>query len=116
MASLRSVRALFALGAAADHTFHSFDISQAFTFSECDADVYMELPALEMMNITNLLCGRGKKSGYVAKLKRMLYGMRVYGMRDSGRRWMQLLDKFFQSIGAVSTVTDDMVYTGKVRK
>ena len=61
----------------------------------------MELPALEMMGITNPLCGNGKKSGLVAKLKRMLYGM-----RDSGRKWMQLLDAFFRSIGANPTVSD----------
>ena len=108
MASLRSVRTVFALGAPAGHYFRNFDLSQAFTFSECDQDVYMELPPLGMMGIVNPLCGQGKESGNVAKLKRMLYGM-----KDSGRKWMQLLDKFFRDIGAVPTITDSMVYNWK---
>ena len=50
----------------------------------------MELPPLDKMGIYDPRFGRGRGSGYVAKLKRM-----IYGQRDSGRKWMQLLDKFF---------------------
>ena len=95
-----------ALGAPADHYFMNFDISQAFTFSVCEREVYMELPPLGKMGITNIGCGRGRESGYVAKLTRMLYGQ-----RDSGRKWEQLLDKFFLKIGAVPSTIDSKIYT-----
>ena len=49
--------------------------------------------------------GGGRGSGYVAKLKRM-----IYGQKDAGRAWMNLLKKFFVKIGAVPNVTDSMVY------
>ena len=106
MAALKSVRTVLALAAPAGHYLRNFDISQAFTFSKCDRDVYMELPPNELMGISDPKCGKGRRSGYVAKLKRM-----VYGQRDAGRAWMQLLDKFFRSIGARPTVTDKMIYT-----
>ena len=54
MASVRSVKTIFALGSAANRHFRSFDISQIFTFS-VDADVYMELPVLGMIRITMVL-------------------------------------------------------------
>lgn len=106
MAALKSVRSVLALAAPAEHYLRNYDISQAFTFSVCERDVYMELPPLEKMGIYDPRFGRGRGSGYVAKLKRM-----IYGQRDSGRKWMQLLDKFFRKIGAVPTVSDSMVYT-----
>ena len=105
MAALKSVRTVLALAAPAGHYLRNFDISQAFIFLECTRDVFMELPPLEMMGINHPGCGRGRRSGYVAKLRRM-----IYGQRDAGRAWMQLLDKFFRSIGAQPTVTDPMIY------
>ena len=105
MAALKSVRTVLALAAPAGHYLRNFDISQAFTFSECARDVFMELPPLEMMGINDPKCGRGRRSGFVAKLKRM-----IYGQKDAGRAWMQLLDKFFHSINAKPTVTDPVVY------
>ena len=42
MAALKSVRTVLALAAPAGHYLRNFDISQAFTFSKCARDVYME--------------------------------------------------------------------------
>ena len=106
MAALKSIRTVLSLAAPAGHFLRNFDISQAFTFSTCHRDVYMELPPLEKMGIFGKNYGRGRGSGYVAKLKRM-----IYGQKDAGRAWMNLLNKFFVKIGAVPSVTDSMVYT-----
>ena len=58
-----------------------------------------------MMGINDPKCGRVRRSDIVTKLKRM-----IYGQKDAGRAWMQLLDKFFHSINAKPTVTDPAVY------
>ena len=71
----------------------------------------MDLPPLEKLGITNPLCGNGKRSGNVALLKRQLYGQ-----RDSGIRWMQLLDNFMVStVGAVPLISDKQVYIWNFR-
>ena len=111
MASMRSVRTVLALAAPANHYLRNFDISQAFTFAEATRKIYMDLPPLEKLGITNPLCGNGKRSGNVALLKRQLYGQ-----RDSGRRWMQLLDNFMvNTVGAVPLISDKQVYIWNFR-
>ena len=111
MASMRSVRTVLALAAPANHYLRNFDISQAFTFAEATRKIYMDLPPLEKLGITNPLCGNGKRSGNVALLKRQLYGQ-----RDSGRRWMQLLDNFMvNTAGAVPLISDKQVYIWNFR-
>ena len=105
---MRSVRTVLALAAPANHYLRNFDISQAFTFAEATRKIYMDLPPLEKLGITNPLCGNGKRSGNVALLKRQLYGQ-----RDSGIRWMQLLDNFMvNTVGAVPLISDKQVYIG----
>ena len=108
MAQMKSVRTVVSLAAGNSHKLKNFDIRQAFTFAEAIKPVYMYLPDLDTMGITNPLCGRSKRSGYVAKTKRMLYGQ-----CDAGRAWMNLLDKFFCDIGATPTISDRMCYTWK---
>ena len=51
MAAPKSIRTVLSLAAPAGHFLRNFDISQAFTFSTCHRDVYMELPPLEKMGI-----------------------------------------------------------------
>ncbi len=65
----------------------------------------MELPPTELMGMTGPQFGRGRRSGYVAKLKKM-----VYGQRDAGRAWMQLLNEFFIGIRARPCTTDRQLY------
>ena len=108
MAQMKSVRTIVSLAAGNQHRCKNFDIRQAFTFSKALKPIYMYLPDLEKMGIDNPACGHGKRSGFVARTKRMLYGM-----CDAGRAWMNLLDKFFVSIGALPTISDRMCYTWK---
>ena len=91
MAALKSVRTVLALAAPAGHYLRNFDISQAFTFSKCDRDVYMELPPNELMGVSDPKCGKDRRPGYVAKLKRM-----VYGQRDAGRAGCSCLTSFLE--------------------
>ena len=58
------------------------------------------------MGIFDPTYGKGRRSGYVAKLKRM-----VYGQWEAGLAWIQLLDKFFRNLQARPTVTHKMIYT-----
>jgi len=80
----------------------NLDIKQAYIQArrgEDEPDVYMELP-----EETFGLC-RDKKSGWVAWMKRHLYGE-----VDGGRAFERELLKFLASIGAVATVSDRMVF------
>ena len=105
MAQMKTVRSVLSLAVGDGHRIKNFDIRQAFCFSDTLKPLYMHLPDLGRMGITNPLCGRGKGSGYVAKTKKMLYGQ-----RDASRAWMNLLDKFMHSIGARPTICDRMAY------
>ena len=75
MAQMKSVRTILALAAGNSHRCKNFDIRQAFTFSKALKPIYMYLPDLDRMGIDNPKFGRSKRSGYVARTKRMFYGM-----------------------------------------
>jgi hypothetical protein len=83
----------------------NLDISQAYLSrvrSEDEAEIYMELP-----EETFGLC-HDKKSGYVAKMLRHLYGE-----VDGGRAFERELIEFLDKIGAKATVSDRMVFNWK---
>ena len=84
---------------------HSLDIKQAYLLAKRTKDqssIFMQLPEQ-----TFGLC-RDKYSGYVAKMLRHLYGE-----VDGGRAFEREMVKFMESIGAVATVSDRMVFKWK---
>ena len=64
-----------------------------------DPDIYGELP-----EFTDGIC-RDKSSGYVALMNRFLYGA-----VDAGRAFEREMCEFMDSIGAVATVSDRMIF------
>ena len=108
MAHMKSVRTLCALTAARDCEMRQYDISQAFTIADCEADVWIQLPQLPLGGMPDNYyegCGRGRGSGYVGKLRKMLYGM-----CDAGRCWDRELAAFFMKIGARRLHMDKSVW------
>lgn len=110
--SPKVVRAMISLAARRAYRIVSWDISQAFTFSEIPEgeDVYMQLPQLLGENGVPADgdykdCGRGKGSGYVARLNNYLYGQ-----KDASRAWMISVQKFMKEIGAKQMVMDRMAF------
>jgi len=114
----KSVRTMLALAAASGAEVITHDISSAFLWSELDDDmeVYMQLPKLLSEGGVDAPgeydnCGAGKGHGKCARLRRA-----IYGLPQSGRLFMQALNKFFYSLndGADSkcraTVSDRCVY------
>jgi hypothetical protein len=83
----------------------NLDISQAYLArkrTSSEPELFMELP-----EETFGLC-RDKKSGYVAKMLRHLYGE-----VDGGRAFERELLEFLESIGAEATVSDRMTFIWK---
>ena len=79
---------------------HSIDISQAYivaTVPEGDPTIYMELPNLNPNKA---------KNQFVARMKRLLYGI-----PSAGRNFERYLDRFLRSLGARPMVADRSVYT-----
>lgn len=84
------------------HLVHSLDIKQAYLQRERqdgEPEIYMELP-----EETFGLC-HDRKSGYVAKMLR-----HIYGEVDGGRAFERHLLEFLDKIGAKATVSDRMAF------
>ena len=108
MPSQKAMRMFFALTASRDWGLAGFDVSQAYTIAECPFEnSFMELPPIPYdSDNSDLRLGHGKGSGYIAKMKKMLYGH-----PSSGRFWMDRLVRFMGKVGAVQCVTDRMLFT-----
>ena len=118
--SPKTIRSMLALAAPRNYKVTSYDITQAFTFSEMEAGkkVYMELPPLMRADGSRVGaegdaslyegCGGGKNRDTVALLKRQLYGT-----CDAPRYWQKAVQAFCQSIGATSLVSDRMAFRWK---
>jgi hypothetical protein len=118
--SPKTIRAMLALAAPRDYKVTSFDITQAFTFSQMEPgkQVFMELPPLARVDGSRVGaggdseiyegCGGGKNRDTVALLKRQLYGS-----KDAPRYWQKAVQAFCESIGARSLVSDRMAFRWK---
>jgi hypothetical protein len=113
----KTVRAMIALAAPRDYKVTSYDITQAFCFSEMEQgkQVYMELPPLMRLDGSRVGqggaeelypdCGGGKNRRTVALLRKQLYGT-----CDAPRYWQKSVLAFCESIGARSLVSDRMAF------
>jgi len=116
-ASPKTVRTMFALAARSGHRVVSFDISQAYLLSKVEPgrELYMELP--ELLGAGGVEapeqyagCGSSRGSGKIAKLKAYLYGA-----PESGRKWMQNVQRVMAKMGARSLVSDRMAFRWKLK-
>ena len=78
-----------------DMIVHQMDFDTAYLNADLDVDVYVKQPD-----------GFVEKPNMVWKLKKSLYGL-----KQSGRMWNSLLNKFLTSEGFVRSMTDPCLYT-----
>ena len=74
---------------------HQMDFDMAYLNADLDIDVYVKQPD-----------GFVEEPNMVWKLKKSLYGL-----KQSGRMWNKLLNKFLTSEGFVRSMTDPCLYT-----
>ena len=91
-----TIRLVLAIAAARDYNLTSLDIRQAYLQATIDEDLYMRAPP-----------GVNNRGGeLVCKLRRSLYGL-----KQAGREWAQLLSSFLVSWGFVRSTIDVCLYT-----
>ena len=91
-----TIRLVLAIAAARDYNLSSLDIRQAYLQAALDEDLYMRAPP-----------GVNNRGGeLVCKLRRSLYGL-----KQAGREWAQLLSSFLVSWGFVRSTIDVCLYT-----
>ena len=91
-----TIRLVLAIAAARDYNLTSLDIRQAYLQATIDEDLYMRAPP-----------GVNSRGGeLVCKLRRSLYGL-----KQAGREWAQLLSAFLISWGFVRSTIDVCLYT-----
>ena len=94
---LASWRACLAQAAAHGRKIAILDIKSAYLMADVKEDIYLSPPQ-------GLKIPAGKK-GYVLKLKRSLYGL-----KQAGRCWSQLLNKKMQELGLRPSVADPCLF------
>jgi hypothetical protein len=97
VASLPAIRTVLAHAAAGSWQVRQFDVKGAY--------LYAELRPEEYVHVQPPACAK------VPKGKVWLVRRALYGLRQSGRRWNDLLDSLFASGGWRRSATDGCVYT-----
>jgi len=98
-ARFTSIRMLMQLAVQEDLEVHQMDVKSAYLNAPIDCDIYMEQPEGFVETTEN-----GKKLVY--KLRKSLYGL-----KQSGRNWNNMLHEYLRSEGFVQSLTDPCVYT-----
>ena len=97
--SMDSLRMLLHIGAVLDLEIQQVDFVTAFLNSPLDEEIYIhQIPGYEETY-------RGDKS-IVLKLKKA-----IYGLKQAGLAWYQLVDELLKSIGFSNLVSDQCVYS-----
>lgn len=97
-ARMSSVRALMNIAVQEDFKIHQMDVKSAYLNAPIDTDIYVEQP-------DGFIQGENDKQ-LVFKLKKALYGL-----RQSGHLWNNLLHSFLISNNFVQSMSDNCVYT-----
>lgn len=97
VARYTSLRYILAVAAEMDLNLTQMDAVSAFLNGPLKEDVYMEQPP-NFNDGTNRVC----------KLKKS-----IYGLKQSGRNWNQLLNKTLTNFGLTRTVSDQCVYVSR---
>ena len=92
------------LAAQHDLTLHQMEVKTAHLNAPLDCEIYIKQPeSFEVQNAS------GKKQVY--RLKKSLYGL-----KQSGRNWNQMLHNFLSENNFVQSVSDNCVYTKQTEK
>jgi len=96
VAKFNSIRTLIALAAEHDLELHQMDVKTAFLNGNLEEDIYMQQPE-----------GFVKKGeqNKVCKLQRSLYGL-----KQAGRAWYQMIDNTLIQMGFKRTHADNCIY------
>lgn len=96
-ARMASVRTLMDVAVQEDLTVHQMDVKSAYLNAPIDHTVFIEQP---------LGFNQGENNKFVFKLKKSLYGL-----KQSGRLWNNLLHHFLISQNFIQSMCDNCVYT-----
>ena len=94
-ARLTSIRMFMQIAVEQSMVVHQMDFNCAYLNADIDAEIYMKQPE-----------GFKKDPGLVCKLNKSLYGL-----KQSGRLWNGMLDKFLKEQNFVNSLADTCVYT-----
>ena len=95
---LTTIRVLMSIAAQRDMLVHQMDVKSAYLNADIDRDVYME-----QAEGYNVMAKDGTKLVY--KLNKSLYGL-----KQSGRNWNAVLNKFLCEIGFKRSNVDPCLY------
>jgi len=98
VAKLSSIRLILAIAAMMDWEIHQADVDTAYLQAEVEEEIYMSQPEGYVKFGPN-----GER--LVCRLVRSLYGL-----KQAGRNWNQLIDKFLKALGFVPSSADPCVY------
>lgn len=98
VAKLSTLRLLLAIAAARGYRLTSIDVRQAYLHAELREDLYMQMPP-------GLPTVDSDGNKLVAKLRKSLYGL-----RQAGREWADLLSSFLTSWGFRRSAIDICLY------
>ena len=125
VARLDSIKLLMALSAKFDMTIEQIDVTSAYLNGSLEEEVYMEKPELlqecleelisdpsEDKNIKNIAMrlkreGSNQSDG-ICKLRKA-----IYGLRQAGRQWHEMLSRKLKSLELLPNVADPCVYHGQ---
>ena len=100
-ANITSVRSLMQIAAQHDLILHQMDVKNAYLNVPIDSEIYME--QAEGFEVP------GKEGRLVYKLNKSLYGL-----KQSGRNWNNLLHSYLRANKFVQSPTDHCVYVQKI--
>src|SRR5665213_3071401 len=96
VAKFVTMRCMMAVGAAMDLEMHQMDVKMAFLNGGLEVEIYMEQPPGFV---------REGRSDLVCKLRNA-----IYGLRQSGRAWYDLVHIFFTKEGFIRSHADHSLY------
>ncbi|TIC28442.1 rve-domain-containing protein [Wallemia mellicola] len=94
--SLRIIRLLIAIAVEENLQIHQMDVTGAYLYGDIDQPIYMKLPPGMYEN---------EKDKKICKLNKALYGL-----RQSGRIWYELLNKVLEQMGFKSSYSEPCLY------
>jgi hypothetical protein len=100
VAKIKSLRFVLALAAQFNLALHQVDVASAYLYGELKEEVFVEQPE-----------GFNQDAGLVCKLNKCLYGL-----RQAGRVWNQLLNRTITQLGFRRLKSDSCVYVRRVGK
>ncbi len=103
-ASIGNIFAILQMIPKLKYKLNIVDIAAAYLHAEIEGDIYMRLNE----NISNIIRNARKQPGHgdmIVKLQKC-----IYGLKQSGRRWFELLSKELQASGLKQSTIDRCVF------